>query len=86
MASNKTGILVAGGENVWGEVRPRLWFSGDGEAWPSVDGGAEGPFDAAGDESIRDISAVGNGFVAVGSVTGDGQDGVAWFSPDGTTW
>ena len=86
LASNETGTLVAGGENAWGEVRPRLWFSADGEAWRSVDGGAGGPFDATGDESIRDIAAVGNGFVAVGSATGDAQDGAAWFSPDGTTW
>ncbi|HET6833997.1 MAG TPA: hypothetical protein VFH30_09005 [Acidimicrobiales bacterium] len=86
VASNETGTLVAGGENAWGEVRPRLWFSDDGKAWHSVDDGAGGPFDAAGDESIRDIAAVANGFVAVGSATGDGQDGAAWFSPDGTTW
>jgi hypothetical protein len=86
VASNETGILVAGGENAWGEVRPRLWFSADGEAWQSVDAGAGGPFDATGDESIRDIAAVGNGFVAVGSTTGDAQDGAAWFSADGTTW
>jgi hypothetical protein len=86
IASNKTGTLVAGGENAWGEVRPRLWFSDDGEAWQSVDGGAGGPFDATGDESIRDIAAVGDGFVAVGSAGGEGQDGAAWFSPDGTSW
>jgi hypothetical protein len=86
VASNDTGILVAGGENAWGEVRPRLWFSADGDAWQSVDAGAGGPFDATGDESIRDVAAVGKGFVAVGSATGDGQDGAAWFSPDGTTW
>jgi hypothetical protein len=86
VASNDTGILVAGGENAWGEVRPRLWFSADGEAWRSVDAGAGGPFDSTGDESIRDVAAVGNGFIAVGSTTGDGQDGAAWFSPDGTTW
>jgi hypothetical protein len=86
VASNKTGTLVAGGESVWGEVRPRLWFSDDGEAWHGVDDGAGGPFDATGDESIRDIAAVGDGFVAVGSTTGDGQDGAAWFSADGTSW
>jgi hypothetical protein len=86
VATNETGTLVAGGENAWGEVRPRLWFSADGEAWRSVDDGAGGPFDTTGDESVRDIAAVANGFVAVGSATGDGQDGAAWFSPDGTTW
>jgi hypothetical protein len=86
VASNDTGILVAGGENAWGEVRPRLWFSADGDDWQGVDAGVGGPFDAAGDESIRDTAAVGNGFVAVGSATGDAQDGAAWFSPDGTTW
>jgi hypothetical protein len=86
VASNETGTLVAGGENVWGEVRPRMWFSADGKSWDSVDDGAGGPFDATGDESIRDVAAVGNGFVAVGSDTGDSQDGAAWFSPDGTSW
>ena len=86
VASNETGTLVAGGENAWGEVRPRLWFSADGEDWHGVDKGAGGPFDATGDESIRDIATVADGFVAIGSATGDGQDGAAWFSPDGTTW
>jgi hypothetical protein len=86
VASNKFGTLVAGGESAWGEVRPLLWFSADGKAWHSVDGGPGGPFDAAGDESIRDIAATANGFVAIGSASGDGQDGAAWFSPDGTTW
>jgi hypothetical protein len=86
VTSNETGTLVAGGENAWGEVRPRLWFSADGNSWESVDDGAGGPFDATGDESIRDIAAVGKGFIAVGSATGDAQDGAAWFSSDGTTW
>jgi hypothetical protein len=82
------GILVAGGENVWGEVRPRLWFSSDGgDTWSDVDGGPGGPFDATGDESVRDIAAVGTGFVAVGSRKLDNeQDGVAWYSADGTSW
>ncbi|MGH9216391.1 MAG: hypothetical protein ACRDZS_09055, partial [Acidimicrobiales bacterium] len=70
VAGNKTGTLVAGGESAWGEVRPLLWFSVDGKGWHSVDGGPGGPFDATGDESIRDIAAVANGFVAVGSATG----------------
>jgi hypothetical protein len=81
------GILVVGGESVWGEIRPRLWFSEDGERWTSVDGGAGGPLDATGEETVRDVAAVGTGFVAVGSRTIDNQqDGMAWFSPDGTTW
>jgi hypothetical protein len=83
----ESGILVAGGENVWGEIRPRLWFSADGESWSSVDGGAGGPLDTTGEESIRDVAAVGAGFVAVGSRTVDAeQDGVVWSSPDGETW
>ena len=86
LATNETGTLVAGGESVWGEVRPRLWFSADGDSWESVDGGPGGPFDATGDESVEDIAAVGNGFVAVGSAAGDGQDGAAWYSSDGTSW
>ncbi len=87
LAKGDGGILVAGGENVWGEVRPRLWFSRDGEAWTSVDGGPGGVFDATGEESVRDIAAWGTGFVAVGSRTVDNdQDAVAWYSADGETW
>src|SRR5690606_19289037 len=75
------------GEIVWGELRPRLWFSPDGETWTSVDGGAGGPLDGTGEESVRDISAVGAGFVAVGTRTVDNeQDGLAWWSDDGETW
>lgn len=87
VVSGEGGMLVAGGESVWGEIRPRLWFSADGESWKSVDGGADGPFDETGEEAVRDITAVGSGFVAVGSRTLDTQqDGLAWYSPDGETW
>ena len=87
VATGEGGTLVAGGENAWGEVRPRLWFSADGETWTSVDGGAGGPLDTTGAEVVRDITAVGAGFVAVGSRTVENeQDGVVWFSPDGETW
>ena len=85
--SGEGGILVAGGEIVWGELRPRLWFSPDGETWSSVDGGAGGPLDETGEESVRDVAAVGDGFVAVGSRTIDNeQDGLAWYSADGESW
>jgi hypothetical protein len=87
VAKGDGGILVAGGESVWGEVRPRMWFSPDGETWTTVDGGAGGVFDATGEESVRDIAAFGSGFVAVGSRTVDNdQDAVAWYSADGQTW
>ncbi len=87
VVASETGLLVAGGENVWGEVRPRLWFSADGETWTGVEGGAGGPLDATGEESVRDIVAIGSGFVAVGSRTLDNeQDGVVWYSPDGESW
>lgn len=87
VATGEGGTLVAGGENAWGEVRPRLWFSADRETWTSVDGGAGGPLDTTGAEVVRDITAVGTGFVAVGSRTVENeQDGVVWFSPDGETW
>jgi hypothetical protein len=81
------GILVAGGESIWGEIRPRLWFSRDGQSWSSVDGGPGGPVDATGEESIQAVSAFGQGFVAVGwrDIAGE-QDGIAWYSPDGLTW
>jgi len=87
VAAGEGGILVAGGENVWGEVRPRLWFSSDGTSWESVDGGPGDTFDATGGESLRRVTAVGSGFVAVGSVDLDNnQDGAAWYSPDGRSW
>jgi hypothetical protein len=87
VVSNGSGILVAGGESVWGEVRARLWFSPDGESWQAVDGGPGGPFDTSGRESLRDIAPLGEGFVAVGSRNADNdQDGVAWYSPDGQDW
>jgi hypothetical protein len=87
VVAGEGGTLIAGGENVWGDVRPRLWFSADGETWTSVDGGPGGPLDATGEESVHDIAAVGAGFVAVGSRTLDNeQDGLVWYSPDGETW
>ena len=87
VAVGAKGTLVVGGENAWGEVQPRLWFSADGTTWKSVDGGPGGPLDKTGEESIQDITAFGDGFAAVGwrDVNGE-QDGVAWLSPDGITW
>jgi len=87
VASGKGGTLIAGGENAWGEVRPRLWFSADGSSWKSVDGGPGGPLDSTGEESIQDVAAFNDGFVAVGwrDVNGS-QNGVAWYSPDGLKW
>ena len=61
VAAGPGGTLVAGGENVWGEIRPRLWFSADGEAWASVDGGPGGPLDTTGEESVRAVAPVGDG-------------------------
>jgi hypothetical protein len=87
MASGEGGTLVAGGEIAWDDVRPRLWFSSDGESWSSVDGGPGGVFDETGEESVQAITAVGTGFVAVGWRDTDGEvDGVAWYSEDGQTW
>ena len=87
VAAGQGGIVVAGGESAWGEIRPRLWFSADGESWRSVDGGPGGPLDTTGEESIQAVSAFGQGFVAVGWRDFNGeQDGIAWYSPDGTTW
>jgi hypothetical protein len=87
VVANGSGILVSGGESAWGEVRARLWFSPDGETWQTVDGGPGGPFDTTGQESLRDITPLGDGFVAVGSRNVDNnQDGVAWYSPDGQDW
>jgi len=88
VTAGEGGILVAGGENVWGEIRPRLWLSRDGgETWESVDGGPGGPLDRTGEESVTGIAALGEGFVAVGTRTVESnQDGVAWWSPDGREW
>jgi hypothetical protein len=87
VAVGPTGVLVAGGESAWGEIRPRLWFSADGESWRSVDGGPGGPLDQTGEESIQAVSAFGQGFVAVGWRDFEGeQDGIAWYSADGVSW
>jgi hypothetical protein len=87
VTAGEGGVLVAGGESIWGEIRPRLWFSADGESWQTVDGGPGGPLDATGEESIQAVSAFGRGFVAVGwRDYGGEQDGIAWYSPDGTSW
>jgi hypothetical protein len=87
VTASDAGILVAGGESVWGEVRPRLWFSTDGETFTSVDGGPGGVLDTTGQESIREVAAVDGGFVAVGSRTNENdQDGAVWFSADGKSW
>jgi hypothetical protein len=87
VVSSDAGTLVAGGEIAWGDVRPRLWFSSDGDSWSSVDGGPGAVFDETGEESIQAISPVGDGFVAVGWRDVDGElDGVAWYSPDGQSW
>ncbi|MFP3899616.1 MAG: WD40/YVTN/BNR-like repeat-containing protein [Acidimicrobiia bacterium] len=87
VASGDGGTLVAGAESAWGEVRPRLWLSTDGETWETVDGGAGGPLDGTGSETLRDITAYGDGFVAVGSRQVENeQDGLAWYSPDGRSW
>lgn len=87
VTSSDDGILVAGGESVWGEIRPRMWFSEDGERFESVDGGPGGVFDRTGQESIREVAAVEGGFVAVGSRTEDNDlNGAVWFSADGTAW
>lgn len=87
VAVGESGIVVIGGERVWGEARPRVWFSTDGREWESVDGGWEGPFVTPGKESITSVTAAGSGFVAVGWHKLDGQqDGLVWYSPDGVTW
>lgn len=87
VTAGEGGALVAGGESAWGDVRPRLWFSSDGETWSSVDGGPGGPLDVTGEESVRAVTPYGTGFVAVGTRDLEGeQDGAVWFSRDGTTW
>lgn len=87
VTSSDAGILVAGGESVWGEIRPRMWFSEDGEHFEAVDGGPGGALDRTGQESVREVTAVEGGFVAVGSRTEDNDlNGAVWFSADGKAW
>lgn len=87
VAVGESGIVVIGGEQAWGEARPRVWFSADGQEWETVDGGWEGPFVTPGRESITSVTAVGTGFVAGGWQKLDGQhDGLVWYSPDGVAW
>lgn len=87
VAVGDAGVVVVGGERAWGEVRPRVWHSTDGEQWQPVDGGSEGPFDQSGQESVSAVTAYGDGFVAVGwERSGGEQNGLAWYSPDGVSW
>jgi hypothetical protein len=87
VAAGESGVVAVGGERAWGEVRPRVWFSRDGQEWDATDGGWDGPFATSGEESITAVTAVGSGFVAVGWQKVDGeQDGLAWYSPDGDNW
>ena len=78
---------MAGGENAWGEVRPRLWFSADGETLVERRRRAGRAARHARRGGGAGRRAVGEGFVAVGSRSVDNeQDGVAWFSADGESW
>lgn len=87
IAAGNGGIVVAGGERAWGAVRPRLWHSPNGDDWEVVDGGDDGPFQQSGQETISEVTAFGDGFVAVGWDRIDGeQNGLAWYSPDGISW
>jgi hypothetical protein len=87
VAAGEGGVVAIGGERAWGEVRPRVWFSRDGEEWEATDGGWDGPFAETGEESVTAVTAVGSGFVVVGWQKVDGeQDGLAWYSSDGETW
>ena len=87
VAAGDGGILVAGGENVWGEVRPAACGSAPTARRGRASTAAPAGRSTRPARSVRAVAAVGDGFVAVGSRTVDGeQDGVAWFSADGESW
>ena len=84
MAEGESGLVgVSNGSSdtaSWGAV----WTSPDGVTWvrvpddPDVFGVEEGTY-----ESILDVAAGSDGFVAVGT---DGTNAIVWFSADGRTW
>jgi hypothetical protein len=63
-----------------------VWWSPDGTAWRRAPD-PEGQLGGAGRQAIRDVVAVGEGFLAVGADGGgpDG-DGAVWASEDGRSW
>lgn len=93
VVTNGRRVLVLGTETIEGETRARLWLGelgGEGEdaaEWRTVDGGTGGVFDTEADETVTDIAALGDGFVAVGYRYRDGTShGLAWVSDDGDRW
>lgn len=65
--------------------RPVVLLSDDGAAWRRID---PPPMQPAGDVSVfvDDLTAVADGFVAVGTHRGPDWYGMVWFSPDGESW
>ena len=59
--------------------RAAVWLSGDGRTWRSVED------DAFGDGRMFHVGVSDSGIVAFGEA-GDGEDGVIWTSPDGSSW
>ena len=87
LVDSGSGFLVAGGACDDGICVPAIWLSADAVSWQQADiaGPAEGEATAVG--LIEDVVAVGQGFLAFGSVdNGGGRDAAVWRSTDGTAW
>ncbi len=66
-------------------LRPVVFLSDDGEAWRRIDPPVMQPGDGA-TVLVDDLTAVDDGFVAVGTHRSPDWYGMVWFSPDGENW
>ncbi len=66
-------------------IRPIVYLSDDGTTWQRVDPSAMAP---GGSNSVHvsEVTAVDDGFVAVGTHRGPDWYGLIWSSPDGENW
>jgi hypothetical protein len=69
-----------------GDVRGRVWHSGDGTAWSAINE----PADAFANSELDHVATTGLRLVAIGSSRDGGQNArprpLVWLSDDGTTW
>jgi hypothetical protein len=85
VAAGPLGFVAAGVDRQPTGAVPMAWWSADGMSWSRAGLGPGSPFQPG--QSISGLAVGPSGVVAVGTIeTGGDVDGMAWFSPDGTTW